>query len=136
MLSVGQHVRIADTGHIGVITKIESEHVVEVFVKHPKTYSIFVRTHLVKPVSFEQEIEEIFGQPDGDGWAGEWDTKIPQKDYWNMNEEDFIIIDPFENPNPSEVTYLTYEMKEDLKQMYIDMALATKDFEWLAELTK
>ena len=136
MFEVGQHVKIADTGHIGVITKIENEFVVEVFVKHPKVYSIFVRTHLVKPISFEQEIDEIYGQPDGDGWAGEWDVTTPQKDYWNMNKDDFIIIDPFENPNPSEVTYLTYEMKKDLKQMYIDMALATKDFEWLAELTK
>ena len=132
MLSVGQHVKIADTGHTGVITKIESEYVVEVFVTHPKKYSIFVRKHLVKPISIEQQIEETFYSPDGDGWA----INEPSYNFWNLKEENFILTNPNLNPSPSEVTYLTKEMKEDLRQMYIDMALATKDFEWLAELTK
>lgn len=162
MLKVGQHVIIADTGHVGTITKIENELSVEVFVTTPKVYSIFVRKHLVQPItdeeyreftdipyttnnyainhvkddtrSIEQQIDDIYCCPDGDGWAGieellfgECNTKLPNP---------YILTKPQYKNTDDDKTYLTKDMQNDLKQMYIELALATGDKEWFMELTK
>lgn len=161
MLQVGQRVRIADTGHVGIITKIENEQCVEVFVTKPKIYSLFVRNHLVEPIteveyceatdipytttnyainhvkdnthSIEQQIDDIFCCPDGDGWAGVEEALFGD----NIKLPDpYILTKPQYKNTDDDTTYLTKGMKEDLKQMYIELALATGDKEWFIELTK
>lgn len=158
----------------GIVTKIENDETVEVFFKYPRVYSMFVRKNLLEKIteleyceavgipyeitgnktidnvkdntkSIEQQIDDMFYTPDGDGWAPyDDDTVNAYFEKENLFIEEFTrelqqlcksVIKMPDGEYVEDTPKLDAKWEEALKEAYIDMALATGDEEWFKKLT-
>lgn len=154
MLFVGDYVKlIGCNSHMGVVTKINGN-IVSVFVKHPQQYTMDTYDHLVELVStteyerylnnkptgnyvidhakdngksIEQQLMDMYYEGDVSAWMQPIFWEESEK-FWNLTEEDF-------KPVVDDETNLSVKEQEDLKKMYIELALLTNDEEWFNELT-
>lgn len=97
----------------------------------------YVIDHAVDDTSIEHQIESMFS-PYEDYYEGS--TELLQECFNNMYEayldnhvDNHVDLKPY---NGSDQTYLNAKEREELKAIYIELALATGDKNWFDQLTK
>ena len=96
----------------------------------------YVIDHAVDSTSIEHQIDELLYCSE-DYYEGS--TEMLQESFNNMYEAYLEMTGETESLKPyngSDQTYLNVKEREDLKAMYIELALMTNDESWFNELTK
>ena len=115
----GTKIRIKNTSLRGHVTEKLGEYSYIVQITEPIQYS--------KLQMHEDFLEIDSEKHDKDG--------IPNSFYTLGYPTNNEYHDPFELTQAElDITYLTFKQLHDLREIYIDMALQTRDFEWLKEL--